>query len=118
METLGGPSLPHAVAHALLAQYADCLPDLPKWHEPKTLLKQATLLTVPRPGHAPMSAAQLAATLGIPPADVRLQEIAVPLIDLSSRDLRRRVRDGRSILYQTPRAVEVYIRERKLYRAD
>ncbi len=28
LETLGGPSLPHAVAHALLAQYADRLPDL------------------------------------------------------------------------------------------
>ena len=30
---------------------ADCLPDLPKWHEPVTLLGQATLLTVARPGH-------------------------------------------------------------------
>ena len=28
MKTLGGPSLPHAVAHALLDQYADRLPDL------------------------------------------------------------------------------------------
>ncbi|WP_020470887.1 nicotinate-nucleotide adenylyltransferase [Zavarzinella formosa] len=95
---------------------ADCLPDLPKWHEPKALLKQAALLTVARPGHTQMTAEQLAASIGITPEEVRLQAVQVPLIDISSRDLRRRVREDRSIMYQVPRAVEVYIRERKLYR--
>lgn len=95
---------------------ADCLPDLPKWRDPVTLLGQATLLTVARPGHPTMDAGELARSLNIPPDRVRLQPIDVPLIDISSRELRRRVREGRGITYQVPRAVEVYIRERKLYR--
>jgi nicotinate-nucleotide adenylyltransferase len=42
--------------------------------------------------------------------------VDVPLIGISSRDLRRRVRDGRPIAYQVPRAVEEYIAEHRLYR--
>ena len=34
-----------------------------------------------------------------------------------ARDLRRRVQEGRSIRYQTPRAVECYIQTQGLYRA-
>jgi nicotinate-nucleotide adenylyltransferase len=49
------------------------------------------------------------------PGRVRLQVVEVPLIDISSRDLRRRAAEGRSLLFQLPRAVEVYIREKKLY---
>jgi nicotinate-nucleotide adenylyltransferase len=42
--------------------------------------------------------------------------VDVPLIDLASRDIRRRVGQGRSIRYMLPRAVEVYIAEKSLYR--
>jgi nicotinate-nucleotide adenylyltransferase len=45
-----------------------------------------------------------------------LQVVDVPLIDLSSRDIRRRVAAGRSVRYMLPRAVEVYIAEKGLYR--
>jgi len=95
---------------------ADCLPDIPKWHEPRTLLKQAAILSVGRPGHQLMTAEQLAASLGVPTAEVRLTPVQVPLMEISSRDLRRRVKDDGSILFQVPHAVGVYIRERKLYR--
>ena len=95
---------------------ADCLPDLPKWHQPTSLLKQATLLTVARPGHFSLDAAQLASSLGVATTEVRMQAIEVPLIDISSRDLRHRVKQGRGITFQVPRAVEAYVRERKLYR--
>jgi nicotinate-nucleotide adenylyltransferase len=40
------------------------------------------------------------------------------LIDISSRDLRRRSAEGRSLRYLLPRAVECYIRDKRLYQAD
>jgi nicotinate-nucleotide adenylyltransferase len=52
------------------------------------------------------------------PADAHLamQIIDVPLIDIASRDLRRRVADGRSIRYLVPAAVAAYIADKGLYR--
>jgi nicotinate-nucleotide adenylyltransferase len=69
-----------------------------------------------RPGHPVWSAAELAGNLGVEPARVRLQVVEAPLIDIASRDLRRRAATGRSLLFQLPRAVEAYIREKGLYR--
>jgi nicotinate-nucleotide adenylyltransferase len=46
-----------------------------------------------------------------------VQTIETPLIDISSRDLRRRVAAGRSLRYFLPRAVECYILDKKLYAA-
>jgi nicotinate-nucleotide adenylyltransferase len=99
--------------HLLLG--ADSLPDLPGWYEPGRVVGQAGLVVVPRPGVELWTADRLAAALGLGPSAVRLQVVPSPLIDIASRDLRRAVADGRSVRYQVPRAVEEYIRERKLY---
>jgi nicotinate-nucleotide adenylyltransferase len=40
---------------------------------------------------------------------------ACPMMEIASRDMRRAIADGRSVRYLVPRAVEEYIRERKLY---
>ena len=45
----------------------------------------------------------------------RIQIVSMPGIDLSATDLRRCVKEGRSIRYTTPHAVEVYIEEHSLY---
>lgn len=96
---------------------ADCLPDLPGWHQPQRILEQADLIVVPRPGIEFWNQRQLATALGIKEVHVRMQVVNCPLIEIASRDLRRRVADGHTIRYLVPRAVEEYIRERKLYRA-
>jgi nicotinate-nucleotide adenylyltransferase len=95
---------------------SDCLPDFPSWHEPQRIVELATLVVSARPGWELWTEARLAGALGIADAaKVRLLPIAMPLIDISSRDLRKRASEGRSLLYLAPRAVEVYIREKKLY---
>lgn len=96
---------------------SDTLGDLPYWHEPVRLLELAGLLVVARPNHPLLTAEQLRAKLRLPgDVPVRLDAVAVPLIDISSRDLRRRAAAGRSLRYFLPRAVECYIHEKRLYR--
>jgi len=96
----------------LLMVGTDTLRDLPTWYEPRRVVQRAALLVMARPGAALVPAGELQAKLG---ASVRMQRIEAPLIDISSRDLRGRVRQGRSIRYFVPRAVEMYVLEKKLY---
>ena len=93
--------------------------DLPGWHEPRAILELVTLLIVARPGWEMPPLTALWQSLGRgqegPP---RLEVVHCPLIDISSRDLRRRVATGQSIRYMLPRAVEAYVQEEKLYRGS
>ncbi len=97
---------------------SDILPDLPSWYNPAHILELARLLVVARPGLEIWSPERLGAAIGMP-ADARLDlEIVLsPLIDISSRDVRRRVAEGRTIRYLVPRAVECYILAHRLYRS-
>ena len=106
---------PEAELHFLLG--SDGLPDLPKWYAPLRIIRRAALVVMERPGHPVVPAETLARALTLPPdVPLRLKTVEVPLIDLSSRDIRRRVGNGRTIRYMLPRAVEVYIAEKGLYR--
>lgn len=115
-DTLAALAATHPNTEWFLILGADSVRDLPEWHEPLRLIDRATILVAGRPGHPVWSAAELAGKLGVQPSRVRLQVVEVPLIDIASRDLRRRAATGRSLLFQLPRAVEVYIREKGLYR--
>ena len=95
---------------------SDTLADLPHWHEPRRLLELAGLLVMARPGNPVLSADELRRRVGLPAeAPLRLEVAQTPLIDISSRDLRRRARGGRSLRYFLPRAVECYVRDKRLY---
>jgi nicotinate-nucleotide adenylyltransferase len=94
---------------------SDGLPDLPGWYEPVRVVEQAALVVVPRPGVMLWTADRLAAALGVDASKVRLRFVACPMIEIASRELRRAVADGMSVRYLVPRAVEEYIRDRKLY---
>ncbi|MEX0717813.1 MAG: nicotinate-nucleotide adenylyltransferase [Planctomycetaceae bacterium] len=94
---------------------ADSLADLPTWREPRRVAELATIVAVNRGDRPLPDPAALAATLGESLAS-RIRFVTMPGIDLSSTDIRRRVRAGESIRFMMPRAVEAYIREHGLYR--
>jgi len=96
----------HPEADLFLILGGDSLRDFPNWREPERIAAMATLVAAPRPGYLVQSL----------PNWVRLQEIQVPLLEISSTDIRKRVASGRSIRYLVPRAVECYIEAHGLYR--
>lgn len=106
----------HVDAELFLIIGSDCLPDLPRWHEPARIVGAATLAIVARPGWTVWPAERLRVALQIAPdKPFRHVVISMPLIDVSSSDLRQRVAGGRSIRYFAPRAVECYIENHHLY---
>ena len=96
---------------------SDSLHDLPLWREPARILELATLIVTLRPGSRILSVPELRAHLQLPESvSVRMLVAEIPLIDISSRELRRRAAEGRSLRYLVPRAVECYIEAHRLYR--
>lgn len=116
VETLAALRERHPEHEFFLLLGADGLADLPGWYQPQRIVAQAGLLVAPRPGTLLWTAERLAEALGLEPLQLRLQYIACPLIEIASREIRRAIAHGWSIRYLVPRAVEEYIRERRLYR--
>jgi nicotinate-nucleotide adenylyltransferase len=87
---------------------SDSLRDVPLWRDGERLLGRAQFLAIERP-EAPWNRL---------PSGLRRKARRIPAIPvpLASREIRERVRAGRSIRYQVPDAVERYIRQRRLYR--
>jgi nicotinate-nucleotide adenylyltransferase len=117
-ETLRELLLRHPHDEFALIVGGDSLRDLPGWYRPQDLLERAKLIAVPRPGTVVWSADQLASAIGVNAAEVRLQIVECPQVDIASRDIRARVNEGKTIRYLLPRSIEEMIRERDLYRNE
>ena len=89
---------------------ADQVASLPLWHEADALLAEAKFVVMARPGWTFDWTA-------LPPPFRPLRDAVVtaPLLQISSTDLRRRLREGRSIRYLTPDAVVNYLHQHRLY---
>jgi len=92
----------------------DSLVKLHTWREPARLIRLCRLAVVSRPGQQ-LDLGELEATM--PGIGERLHLLETPEIGISAEDLRRRVREGQSIKYQVPEAVEGYIYAHGLYTA-
>jgi nicotinate-nucleotide adenylyltransferase len=90
----------------------DSLRDLPKWREPEKLIRIARLVALTRPD-AQVDWAVLESAL--PGVRERVRLLDMPELEIASRDLRERVRTGRSIRYMVTDAVRAYIAEKGLY---
>jgi nicotinate-nucleotide adenylyltransferase len=96
---------------------SDTLAEMHEWYDPVGIVRRAGLLVMARGGVGILSAEELRARLNMQDGEaVRLEVIDAPRIEISSRDLRRRAAEGRSLRYLVPRAVECYIEEKSLYR--
>lgn len=92
---------------------ADSFIEMPKWRSPERLFRVARLAVARRPG-VPVEADQVERAL--PGILQRVDWVDTPLLDISSTDLRQRVRAGRSLRYVVPEAVACYIQQHQLYR--
>jgi nicotinate-nucleotide adenylyltransferase len=109
----------HPADEFFLLVGSDTLKDLPTWYHPQVVLRHASLLVMARPNNPLLPVEQLRSRLRLPDTmPLRLEVVETPLIDISSRDLRRRTAAGRSLRYFLPRAVECYIQEKHLYRKE
>ena len=95
---------------------ADSLHDLPQWRDAARVIELAVLVVVGRPD---AGAVDFDCLSGVATAErietMRRHVVAMPLIGLSSSEIRRRAAEGSSIRYQTPRAVEKYIQCHGVY---
>lgn len=97
---------------------SDSLATFQLWRSPETILSLATLAVMQRGGEPPVDWSVLDAIGG----DWRRYDetcvaVSVPVIEVSSSELRERIRGGKSIRYRTPRAVEAFLEAEGLYRA-
>lgn len=93
---------------------ADALMELETWRSVEVLLKMVTFVGAARPGTDQQvliqKMEQLRQRYG---ASIKLVEL--PELDISSTDLRRRIRLGLSVKYLMPESVALYIGKHKLY---
>ncbi len=96
---------------------ADSFHELPSWREPARICGLAIPVAVSRPDYPPVDYDVLRGLVTPERLEaIRRCRVATPLVDISSTDLRRRVAEGKSIRFRTPRAVEKYIETHDLYR--
>jgi nicotinate-nucleotide adenylyltransferase len=122
----------HAGAELHFITGLDSFLEIKTWKEWERLLTLCSFVVLSREGHRFRDIAGLG-ILNVPERDlmtldareknemvvtsggVRVSLEMIPFLDISSTDIRQRVRSGRSIKYHLPETVEHYIIENKLY---
>jgi len=106
-ETLRELHKRHAKDELYLLLGEDALADLPFWREPEVIAEEANIVVAPRGG----------VVLPELPFDPdRVIRIQMPFMEISSTDIRKRAKEGKSLRYLVPDAVAAYIKDHKLYR--
>jgi nicotinate-nucleotide adenylyltransferase len=89
----------------------DTLAELPLWKEPKKLVQLCRLVVPPRLGSGDLKHLN-AAISGLLDKVIQLD---MPVIGISSSEIRQRIAQGLPIRYLVPPVVEKYITEHKIY---
>jgi nicotinate-nucleotide adenylyltransferase len=103
VETLAAFAERHPGAERFFLVGTDVLASFRQWREPEQVLQLATLAVMQREGESGR----------VPAGAVRVKTRRV---DVSSTEIRERVRTGRTIRGFVPEAVAAYIAEQRLYR--
>jgi nicotinate-nucleotide adenylyltransferase len=106
-------------AELFLLMGADVLVDLAKWREPTELFRMITPCVIARGGVGEPQWEMLRPYLDSKTLSKVIEtKVVAPQIEISSSELKARIRRGQTIRYQVPPAVELVIREKNLYRLD
>jgi nicotinate-nucleotide adenylyltransferase len=91
----------------------DTLAELPLWKEPQKLVQLCRLVVPPRLGSKDLKHIETA----IPGLLDKVIQLDMPVIGISSSEIRQRIAQGLPIRYLVPAEVEKYITERRVYLA-
>lgn len=91
---------------------ADAVLEILTWHEYDQLVSECRFIAVTRPGFVLEQLSEIISAEFLS----RVSFLPIPGLEISSTDIRQRVREGRSIKYLTPEPVEAYIQQHGLYR--
>lgn len=96
----------------------DSLASIPDWFRPQDLLGLVTLAVVTRGGQGRPDYSVLEGIVDEQVIErIRSAEVIVPAIEISSSEVRERIRKGLSVRYRIPASVNEYIRSESLYSA-
>lgn len=94
---------------------ADCLFTIEKWRDPERIFKACTVIAAARNGSSltemEKKCQELREKFG-----AKIKLLQFPAMELSSTEIRDRVRTGQSIRYMVPENVRKYILDKDLYR--
>ena len=89
---------------------ADAIAEISTWHKTEDLSQITKFIAASRPGYE----------LDIKSIDSRFQQctylMEIPALTISSTEIRKRIKERKTIKYLLPEAVEKYISKNKLYR--
>jgi nicotinate-nucleotide adenylyltransferase len=89
----------------------DTLTELPLWKEPKKLVQLCRLVVAPRLGSKDLKHLETS----IPGLLDKVIQLDMPVIGISSAEIRQRIAQGLTIRYLVPTEVEKYITGQKIY---
>lgn len=104
----------HPGADLVLLIGGDSLRDLPGWHRPRELVAACHEIGVMRRPGALTDLDALEASL--PGIRSKVRFVEAPLLEIASREIRRRIAQGLPFRYYLPLAVYQYIVEHQLYK--
>ena len=116
VETLSHLTKKHPDYKYYFIMGADSLYHIESWKEPEQILKMATIVVAGRAGTGSSLNSQIEYIEN--KYDSEIYRLNSPVLEISSNDIRRRVRDGESIRYLLPGKVVDYIQEHNLYKPD
>lgn len=90
----------------------DSLCDLSKWYKPQEILNKANILVFPRKSRRSLKDAINAARERFSGV---ISAIDAPVMEISSTDIRNRIKNGKTARYMLPDKVMRYIEENNLY---
>lgn len=116
VDTLRRLSANHPSCDLTLIVGKDNLRDLHQWREPAALARLASVAYADRIEAATAGAAGNVEGVESGSATFRIERVAMPIIEISGRDIRERIAAGRSIRFLVPDPVAEFIQQHNLYR--